>query len=165
MTTGIPELDRAAPLAEQWVAALAQRLDWQDRAKAYLALRAASHALRDSLPLEEAVHLASHLPTLLRGTWFEGWRPTGRAYRIRDRAAFLERIEEGVHRDPAIDAEAVARALLALLAERLPEPEIEDAKAVTPEPLRGLWPAWGCAPGRHDAGADRQAERPCVAAG
>ena len=61
--------------------------------------------------------------------------------RAREFRAFLERIEEGVHRDPGIDAEQVARGVLALLAERLPEAELEDAKAVTPEELRAFWPA------------------------
>lgn len=141
MTTGIGELDEAAPQADQWVAQLTLHLGWQDRRKSYLALRAALHALRDCLPLDEAVQLGTQLPTLLRGDYYDGWRPTGRAFRLRTRAAFLERITEGTHHDPAIDPERVARGLLALLAEHLPPAELEDARAVTPEPLRGLWPA------------------------
>jgi hypothetical protein len=38
----------------------------------------------------------------------EGWRPRARPT-VRSRAAFLERIHDGVHRDPGIDAEQVAR--------------------------------------------------------
>jgi uncharacterized protein (DUF2267 family) len=40
-----------------------------------------------------------------------------------------------------VDAEQVARAVLALLAARLPAPELEDAKAVTPKELHNLWPS------------------------
>ncbi len=50
-------------------------------------------------------------------------------------------IHDGVHRDPAVDAEQVARAVLALLAARLPAAEIEDAKAATPSALHNLWPS------------------------
>jgi uncharacterized protein (DUF2267 family) len=59
----------------------------------------------------------------------------------KSRQAFLERIHDGVHRDPAVDAEQVARALFALLLARLPSGEIEDAKAATPKPLHNLWPS------------------------
>lgn len=57
------------------------------------------------------------------------------------RDAFLERIHDGVHRDPGIDTEQVARAVFALLAARLPAAEIEDAKAATPSVLHNLWPS------------------------
>jgi len=138
---GIQEFDDAVHAAKEWVADLTRRLGWQDQGKACLALSAALHALRDCLPLDEAVYLGVQLPVLLRGVYYDGWHPTGRSFRLRTRAAFLERVHEGVRRDPAIDPEQVARTLLALLADRLPASEIEDAKAVTPEPLRGLWPA------------------------
>jgi uncharacterized protein (DUF2267 family) len=54
---------------------------------------------------------------------------------------FLARIHDGVHRDPAVDPEHVARAVLALLAARLPAAEIEDAKGATPKELHNLWPS------------------------
>jgi uncharacterized protein (DUF2267 family) len=139
--TGIQELDNAIGATQDWITELTRLLGWQDRSKAYLALRAGLHALRDCLPLEEAAYLGTELPALLRGIYYEAWHPAGRAFRLRTREAFLERILEGVHRDPAIDPELVARALLALLAGRLPAGEFEAAKAVTPGPLRELWPA------------------------
>jgi uncharacterized protein (DUF2267 family) len=76
---------------------------------------------------------------LLRGLYYEGWHPGIRGI-ARSRTAFLERIHDGVHRDPGIDAEQVARAVFAMLAARLPPAEIEDAKAATPKPLHNLWP-------------------------
>jgi uncharacterized protein (DUF2267 family) len=56
------------------------------------------------------------------------------------RNTFLERIHASVHHDPGIDPELAARGLLALLAQRLPAAELEDAKVLTPTELRGLWP-------------------------
>jgi uncharacterized protein (DUF2267 family) len=98
------------------------------------------HALRDSLPVHEAVFLGDYIPILLRGLYCQGWHlPKYSSFKSRD--AFLERIREGVHRDPGIDAEQVAEAVVALLAERLPASELEDIKAVMPKALRGFWPA------------------------
>ena len=137
--TGIREFDGAVHTAEEWIDDLTRRLGWHDREKVYSAFVATLHALRDSLPAHEAVFLGDYLTILLRGLYYEGWRlPKYSTFKSRD--AFLERIREGVHHDPGIDAEQVAKAVLALLAERLPASELEDVKAVTPKALRGFWP-------------------------
>jgi uncharacterized protein (DUF2267 family) len=137
---GVPEFDDAVRSAEEWIHGLMLRLGWRDREKVYLAFVSTLHALRDSLPIHEAVFLGDYLPILLRGLYYEGWRLM-KYSSLKNRDAFLERIREGVHRDPGIDAEQVAQAVLALLAERLPASELEDVRAVTPKALRGFWPA------------------------
>ena len=136
----IQDLKKAVPDVEAWLADLQQRLKWHDREKVYLALLATLHALRDSLPRDEAAFMGAQLPALLRGLYFEGWHPSARIARAKSRSAFIERIQEGVHRDPGIDADEVASAVFSLLAERLPEAELEDAKAATPSALRMFWP-------------------------
>jgi uncharacterized protein (DUF2267 family) len=138
--TPISDLNTAVPATEYWIDDLKQRLGWQDRARVYLALLATLHALRDCIARDEAVYIGAQLPSLLRGLYYEGWHPGARPA-TRSRSAFLERIHEGVHRDPGIDAEQVARAVFALLAARLPAAEIEEAKAATPGVLHNLWPS------------------------
>ena len=138
--TAIREFDKAVRSAEEWIDDLMGRLGWSDREKVYLAFVATVHALRDSLPAHEAAFLGDYLPVLLRGAYYEGWRlPKYGAFRSQD--VFLERIGEGMHRDPGVDAEQVAEAVLAHIAERLPAAEVEDVKAVTPKALRAFWPA------------------------
>jgi len=138
--TAIENLTSAASAAEDWIDDLMRRLGWHDRQRVYLALLATLHALRDCLGRDEAVYLGAQLPALLRGLYYEGWRPSARATG-RTRSAFLERIHDGVHRDPAIDPEQVARAVMAQLSARLPAAELEDAKAATPRALHNLWPS------------------------
>jgi uncharacterized protein (DUF2267 family) len=77
----------------------------------------------------------------LRGLYFEGWHPASHIPRAKSRSAFVERIQEGVHRDAGGDAEQVAHVVFSLLAQRLPAGEIEDAKAATPQALRVFWPS------------------------
>ncbi len=103
-----------------------------------LALVATLHALRDSLPPPEAVFLGEYLTTLLRGLYYEDWHLAKQTHTFKSRDAFLERIREGVHRDPGIHAEQVAHAVFALLAPHLPASELEDVKAVTPKELRAF---------------------------
>ena len=139
--TGIPELDGAAAAAQDWIDDLMRRLQWRDQRKVYAVLLAGLHALRDSLPRDEVVYLGAQLPPLLRGLYYEGWRPTGRPSAAKSRDAFLERIHDAVHHEPGIDPEHAARAVFALLAQRLPPAELEDTKAATPKLLRALWPS------------------------
>jgi len=138
--TAIENLTSAASAAEDWIDDLMRRLGWHDRQRVYLALLATLHALRDCLGRDEAVYLGAQLPALLRGLYYEGWHPGARAT-ARTRSVFLERIHDGVHRDPAIDPEQVARAVMAQLSARLPAAELEDAKAATPKALHNLWPS------------------------
>ncbi len=137
---GIEELSGAVNATEDWIDDLTGRLGWHDRSRVYRALLATLHALRDALARDEAVYVGAQLPSLLRGLYYEGWHPSARGAG-RSRSAFLERIHDGVNRDPGIDVEAVARAVFALLAARLPTSEVEDAKAATPKPLHNLWPS------------------------
>ena len=136
----IRELSAAVRATEDWIDDLMLRLAWHDKERAYLALLATLRALRDYLARDEAIYVGAQLPPLLRGLYYEGWHPGGRAA-TKNRDAFLERIHDGVHRDPAIDPEQVARAVMALLSARLPAAELEDAKAATAKALHNLWPS------------------------
>lgn len=136
----LQELDDIVRETTNWVDDLTLRLGWRDRNKAYAGLIVALHALRDWLPREEAVFIGGCLPPLLRGLYYEGWHAAGHAT-TKSRHAFLERIHDGVHREPGVDAEQVARAVFALLAARLPAAELENAKAATPKDLHGFWPS------------------------
>jgi uncharacterized protein (DUF2267 family) len=136
----IEEFDDAASAAQSWLSGAMEELGWHDRRKAYRACLAILHAVRDYLPLDEAVYLGSQLPPVLRGFYYDGWHPLGRPFALSDRAEFIERVESAVRRDPAIDVEQAARGLFAYLGAKLPDGELEELKAALPKVLRPLWP-------------------------
>lgn len=135
------ELETALTETEAWIDEFMLQLRWHNRNLAYDAFIGALHALRDSLPWDEAVQIGAYFPPLLRGLYYEGWHPTGRSLPLSGARQFLDRIHDSVHREPGIDPEVVAHALFALLGKRLPAPELEDARAVAPEALHAFWPA------------------------
>lgn len=134
-----PDFSAHVEAVEEWVAGLVHHLGWHDRRRAWLALIAVLHAIRDCLGRDEAVYLGANLPPLLRGFYYEGWHP--HAHKLTSREAFLERIRDGLKHDMAVDAEPVARAVMLELAKRTPAAELEDAKAATPPAIHGLWPS------------------------
>lgn len=84
------------------------------------------HALRDRLTPEEAAHLSAQLPMLVRGLFFEGWRPADVPRRIRNKREFFALAasyfpDTG---DPA-DPEIMTRAVLRTLARNVTTGEIK----------------------------------------
>ena len=138
--TGPEVFDTTLHKTNSWLKELMGVLGWEERHRAYLALRATLHALRDRLTVEEVAHLGAQLPMLIRGFYYEGWDPTGKPLRIRDKAQFLARIEHQFRGTDRVDPDQVARAVFTVLANRITEGEIEDVKHIMPTELRELWP-------------------------
>lgn len=138
--TGLDVFDTTVHKTNRWLKELMQILDTQDKHRAYLALRATLHALRDRLTVEEVAQLGAQLPMLIRGFYYEGWDPTRKPVKERHREHFLAWIKQQFRNDPTIDPEQVARAVFTLLANRISEGEIEDVKGILREEIRELWP-------------------------
>jgi uncharacterized protein (DUF2267 family) len=142
MTTTACELfDEALQKAQVWLNELGAELAWKSPEGVLLALRATLHALRDRLPPGEAAQLGAQLPLLVRGLYYEGWRPAAEPWKERHRAAFLGRVAHEMRAyAQQKDPEAVVRAVFRLLNRRVSAGEIEDAKHLLPAELRELWP-------------------------
>jgi uncharacterized protein (DUF2267 family) len=119
-----------------------QELNWSDRRKTYLAFRCALHALRDHLPVKDAVLLGEQLPMLLRGTYFEHWNPEGKPDPVNSREDFLHILSIYLARDgeDTSGAEAVMRAVFRLLERKAADGEIQDVQHLLPKALDDLWP-------------------------
>src|ERR687892_2672104 len=126
--TGLDVFDTTLQKTHIWLKDLMQVLGTEDRHKAYDALRATLHALRDRLTVEEVAQLGAQLPMLIRGFYYEGWDPTRKPLKIRDKGEFLDRIRQEFRGGDPVDPQRVARAVFAVLADRVTEGEIEDVK-------------------------------------
>lgn len=122
-----------------WLHDIQERLGWGDPHRAYHALRAVLHALRDRLPVDQAAALAAQLPMLVRGFYYEGWHPHGKPVKVRKKEEFLAHVAAAFQGDPMVDPERVAEAVFAVLAAHVSAGEIEDVKCNLPAELRELW--------------------------
>ena len=138
--TGLEVFDTTVHKTNSWLKKLMQELHREDRRKAYLALRATLHALRDRLTVEEVAQLGAQLPMLIRGFYYEGWDPTGKPLKIRDKEEFLGLVAEEFRTDDTLNPELIARAVFKVLSDRVTAGEIEDVKHVMPAEIRELWP-------------------------
>lgn len=138
--TGLEVLDRSIQKTHLWLKELLAELGWKDRRRAWSALRAVLHALRNRLTVDEAVQLGAEFPLVLRGLYFEGWDCSRNPAPDRTLDDFLQHIAEDLYRQPGVDPEHAARAVFRLLASRITSGELSDLTHTLPAPIRDLWP-------------------------
>lgn len=122
-----------------WLEELAQSLDNASPQRAYSVLRATLHALRDRLTVDEAASLGAQLPMLVRGFYYEGWRPAGRPTKYRHKQEFLERVGQLYRGLDESEREPAVRAVFKLLADHLTRGELNHVRDQLPPELRSLW--------------------------
>lgn len=139
MSDGYPTIiDRSSEKAHIWLKQLSGELGNDDLHYAYRALRAVLHSLRDRLTVEVAAKLAAQLPTLIRGIYYEDWRPSRTPLAIHDVDAFLEHVvEEGRLAGPT-EASVAVTAVAHVLRQHITAGEIDDVLSVLPDKLRVL---------------------------
>lgn len=122
-----------------WLEALAEDLDNATPQRAYSVLRAVLHALRDRLTVEAAAGLGAQLPMLVRGFYFEGWRPAAAPIKYRHKDEFLERVGELCRGLDESQRESAVRAVFRLLAAHITGGELTHVRDQLPLELRSLW--------------------------
>jgi uncharacterized protein (DUF2267 family) len=138
--TGLDVFDTTLQKTHTWLNELMEIMGSDDKHRAYSALRAVLHALRDRLTVEEVAQLGAQLPMLIRGFYYEGWDPTAKPVRERRREQFLVRVEQPFLRTSPVDPEPIAVAVFKLLSARISQGEIEDVRHVLPAEIRDMWP-------------------------
>ena len=143
--TGIDAFETTLHKTNMWFREIMDEMHWEDRHRAYVALRAVLHTLRDRLSPQEAAHLGAQLPLLVRGIYYEGWTPTGKPTKERHREQFLGKINDYFFKEPDIDTEGIVRAVFHVLDRHISEGELHDIKHTLPKELLMLWETEGTA--------------------
>ncbi len=130
--------------SNEWLSTIMRRLHWDDRYRAWAALRAVLHVLRDRLTVDEAASLGAQLPLLIRGAYYEGWSPNGKPERIKHDAEFVRRVSaqmRGYH-EVIDDMEEVTRVVLDTLTDHVSVGEADHLARVLPKEIGQLLVAY-----------------------
>lgn len=138
--TSMVNFTQAGQQAQQWVNELAEDLNWNER-RAYHLLRSVLHVLRDWLSPEEMTDLSAQLPVLIRGIYFEGWKPLETPVWDRRKEDFIERIQASFSDDLLNDPDTAVAAAFRLLDRHISHGEIVQVRNSMKKTLRDLWPA------------------------
>lgn len=117
---------------QEWLHALTDSQAIINDAQAYTALRAVLHRLRDRMTPEEAAQLGAQLPTLVRGLYYEGWKPARTPTRERSREEFLESLRAELSAHPEIDARQALLRVWSLLRAELGGGELDEVLHMMP---------------------------------
>jgi uncharacterized protein (DUF2267 family) len=136
---GLPIIDETVDTTNAWLNEISDRTG-AGRTGAYHVLRAGLHALRDRLTADEAVHLSQQLPTLVRGIFFEKWRPAETPVLDRSLGDWLATLEGHL---TAANADSVpplkaAEALFAVLKGHIDEGECRHLEVQLPGEVADL---------------------------
>ena len=137
-TQGLDVIDHTVQVAHEWINDLAERLDWADKRQVLMLLRSTLTALRDLLSVNEAAQVSAQLPLLIRGLFYENWKPAVTAERTR--AAFVARVSERLGMDAEYRGEEDITEVFRLLNARISEGEVSDMRQSLPADIRALWP-------------------------
>jgi uncharacterized protein (DUF2267 family) len=132
-------IERSVEQAHIWIKDVADEYGTDNKQEAYRILRAFLHAVRDRVTVEESAQLAAQLPLLVRGIYFEGWRPSTTPLPYGDRETSLQRIaDEAILAGPTEASYAVSAAA-EVLRRHVSKGEIEDVLAILPQDIRLLF--------------------------
>jgi len=138
--SGLEILDTAVQKTNIWLKDLMERLETADRRQAYMALKVTLHGLRDRLSIEETAQLGAQLPMIVRGLYYEGWRPGGKQDRASSWETFMRPVYLAVCQDGSWTPEEVVSSVFDVLSRHVSGGEIDDVISQLPRDIRSLWP-------------------------
>lgn len=147
--TGLPIFDETIRQTNSWLNDILDHIgseEWshddrteEHRRRAYNALRAVLLTLRDRIPVELAAHLSAQLPLLVRGTFYEQYRPAHQPLDYREVGAFYAHVDEASEPQFHFGAVDSTRAVFAVLSKHLPEGIIAKVREALPKDVRQAW--------------------------
>ncbi|MEM7761218.1 MAG: DUF2267 domain-containing protein [Cyanobacteria bacterium P01_A01_bin.40] len=137
---GLAAFDRTLEKTHLFINDVATELNLNDKHVAFIGIKAVMHALRDRIPLEEAVQLGSQFPVLLAGFYYQGWKPAATPTKERSVDEFLGKVRDNLPQgNYPTEIETLIRGVFAALSQWVSKGEIEDVVNMLPEDLQSFW--------------------------
>ena len=137
---GLEVIDHTVQLTHEWINELNERLDWTSPHDALRLMRETLKAIRDHLGHQELTQFAAQMPLLIKGMYFEGWKPAETPIRDRSVDDFVSGIEAKVGDVMEYRGREDIVSVFKLLNSRISEGEVADVRANLPMAIRDLWP-------------------------
>jgi len=144
---GLETFDRSIHATNAWLKQIsreigaAEEIGAADRKLAWRVLGVVLRVLRDRLPVDDAAHLAAQLPLLIRGAFYEQYRPAVQPNSMRSRAEFVARVADGLEGGGRpINPERAIKAVFSTVQRHVAEAETAKVRHALPEDIRMLWP-------------------------
>lgn len=136
---GLDVFDRTVQITNIWLDEIMKDLG-PDRQTAWHLLGVVLRALRDRLPVQLGAHLGAELPILVRGAYYDQYRPSELPDKSRSLDEFLQGIADGLRFDRPIDPADAARSVFRVIAHHIDLGQSAKVRDALPKDIRALWP-------------------------
>lgn len=110
-----------------------------DRHLAWKVLSTVLHKLRDRLPVELSAHLGSQLPLLIRGAYYDQYKPAAQPGVCRTEEEFTAEVAEWLSDVRPVDPKLAIAAVLCVLDHHVDPGQVAKVKGTLPKQLRLMW--------------------------
>ncbi|SJM29889.1 DUF2267 domain-containing protein [Mesorhizobium delmotii] len=118
--TGLDVFDKTLQTTNIWLDEIMAEMG-PDRQIAWHVLGAVLHALRDRMQPDLAAHLGSQLPILVRGAYYDQYRPSKTPEKLRSLDEFLAKIKAELEFTRPVDSKDAFRVVSKVLAHHVGE--------------------------------------------
>lgn len=136
--TGLEVLDKSVQATNVWLNEISERIG-PDRKLAWHVLGVVLRVLRDRLTTEEAAHLAAQLPLVVRGAYYDQYRPSVQPDVFRSREELLERVAAKLGDVRPVDPRLAVEAVFSVIDRHIGGGETAQVRHSLPEEIRALW--------------------------
>lgn len=139
---GLEVFDKTLHTTNLWLSEISERIG-PDRHVAWKVLSTVLHKLRDRLPVEVAAHLGAQLPLLVRGVYYDQYRPAAQPTDWHTADEFTHEVGKWLSDIRPVDPKQAIAAVFDVLSRHLPPGEVDKVRHALPNAIRQLWPQPG----------------------
>jgi uncharacterized protein (DUF2267 family) len=138
-TTGLEVFDKTLHTTNLWLDEISAEIG-PDRHLAWHVLGAVLRSIRDEMQVEQSAHFAAQLPLLIRGAYFDQYRPAAQPASARSHDDFVARIQHDLSGSRPINAEAAAATVMRTLNRHVTGGQVRKVRDALPKGVRAMWP-------------------------
>lgn len=136
--TSLDIFDRTIQSTNIWLKEITASIG-PDRQLAWKVLSTVLHKLRDRLPFEVSVHLGSQLPLLVRGVYYDQFRPSDQQDKTRHADEFIHEVAKWLSDVRPVDPKLAVIVVFGVLDRHIDPGQVAKVKGVLPHEIRALW--------------------------
>ena len=135
---GLDVFDKTIQTTNIWLDELMAEIG-PDRQVAWHVLGVVLRGVRNRIPVPLAAHLGAELPLLVRGLYYDQFRPEHQPEHVRSLDEFLERIGEELGGTRPVNVPDATGAVFRILSRHIDRGQVEKVRAALPEKVRAIW--------------------------
>lgn len=137
MQSSINVVDENVKVVNTWLKDISDELGDVGEQEAWSRLKAVLQTLRDRITVNEAADFAAQLPLIIRGLYFEGWRPAETPHKWRDREEYLQALGDRLDTG---EPEETFKAIVRVVEKHVDSNELKQVKEMHPKEVWDLFP-------------------------